>query len=299
MARYQCRGVLTGMFTGEKGRFTVVYDWASNTSVHSGIRVPPGVFKQKHAPKLTLDRAKTYVMVTQYESGDAPWYWERAQYKDWQDKDHGSFPMGWCLGPATVDLLPDVLEWHYEHSTPNDFFFCSMSGVGYMMPHAYATKVKDPETIWREYLRLTATYMKQLDLDTVSLHTDHWGAQPQYEESPIFRRYAESLPGLRAILSDFGKINTLDVKRANHYVGSIPVFHTLNQWNIDGDPSEALARQIRDVTPVDKPGFVSVMALSWTYRPAMVKAAMEKLGDGYVFVTPEQMVDLYRQSTAR
>lgn len=53
-------------------------------------------------------------------------------------------------------------------------------------------------------------------------------------------------------------------------------------------------KQIRDVTPESRPAFLSIMALSWTYKPSTIKAAVDSLGPGYVFVTPEQMVELYR-----
>lgn len=280
---------------GESAKFTVVYDWATNTSVHSGIRVPMSAFKQKHVPAPKLDPTKVYVTVHQMDSGDAPWYWELAQLGNWQDKARGSFPMGWSVGPATLDLLPDVLQWYYEHATPNDNFYCAISGAGYMMPPFYASKVSDPDKAWGEFTALTADYMKQLDLRIVSLHMDSWGAPVHYGDSRLFKRYVDGIPGLKGILSDFGSMEALDPKRANHYTyGGVPVFHTRNRWLIEGDPSEALAKQIRDATPDDRPAFLSIMALSWTYKPSTIKAAIDRLGDGYVFVTPEQMVELFR-----
>ena len=39
------------------------------------------------------------------------------------------------------------------------------------------------------------------------------------------------------------------------------------------------------------------MALSWTYTPSIIKAAMDRLGADYVFVTPEQIAELFRVST--
>ena len=284
------------MFAGKTGKFSVVYDWASNTTVHSGIRVPDKVFKQKHAPKLTLDRSKVYVMMTQFESGDAPFYWERIQYSDWQDKARGTFPMGWCLGPATVDLLPDVLQWHYENATPNDYFFCSMSGVGYTMTHAFAAGMKDSEKVWDDFLKLTRDYMKRLDLDMISLHTDAWHAVPMYDDSPVLNRYVKELPGLKAILADFGRLEALDLEKSAHLVDGVPTFHTLSRWDMNGDQSDYLVSQMRQFTPKSRPAFMSVMALSWTCKPPVIKAAIDKMGSDYVFVTPEQMVDLYKQS---
>jgi len=279
---------------GESAKFTVVCDWATNVSVHSGIRVPMSAFKQKHPPAPKLDRSKVYVAVHQMDSGDAPWYWELAQLENWQDKARGSLPMGWSVGPSTLDLLPDVLQWYYEHATPNDNFFCAISGAGYMMPMHYATKVSDPEKAWREFTSLTSEYMKQLDLRILSLHMDAWGAPVNYGDSGLFKRYVDGIPGLRGILSDFGKMEALDPARANHYTyGGVPVFHTRNRWLIEGDPAEYLAKQIRDATPESRPAFLSIMALSWTYKPSVIKAAIDKLGADYVFVTPEQMAELF------
>jgi hypothetical protein len=277
------------VFGGEISKFTVVYDWATNTSVHSGIQIR--ALRQKHSPKLKLDRSKVYVVVHQMDSGDAPWYWERAQLTNWQDNARGTFPMGWCVGPATLDLLPDVLQWYYEHATANDYFYCAMSGAGYLIPQHYA------DTAWKEYMDLTAEYMKRLDLDMVGLHMDSWGAEVQYDDSTFFKRYVDGIPGLKGILSDFGRMESLDPKRANHLAGGVPVFHTRNRWLIEGDPAEYLAKQIRDATPGDRPAFLSIMALSWTYTPSIIKAAMDRLGGDYVFVTPEQMAELFRVST--
>ena len=276
------------VFGGEIGKFTVVYDWATNTSVHSGIQVAS--LRQKHAPKLKLDRSKVYVAIHQMDSGDAPWYWERAQLDNWQDKAHGSFPMGWCVGPATLDLLPDVILWYYEHATANDNFYCAMSGAGYLIPQHYA------DAAWKEYMGLTADYMKRLDLRMVALHMDSWSAAVHYDDSPVFKRYVNGIPGLKGILSDFGSMEALDPKRANHYAFGVPVFHTRNRWLIEGEPAKYLAKQIRDVTPSDRPAFLSIMALSWTYTPSIIKAALDSLGPEYVFLTPEQMCDLYRVS---
>ncbi len=282
------------VFGGESAKFTVVYDWATNTSVHSGIRVPASVFRQKHLPARKIDPSKVYVAVHQMDSGDAPWYWELAQLGNWQDKARGTYPMGWSVGPATLDLLPDVLQWYYEHATPNDNFTCAISGAGYMMPPHYATKVADPEKTWRTYMALTSDYMKQLDLKVLSLHMGSWGEPATYGDSKLLKRYVDGIPGLKGILSDFGAMEHLDPKQANHYAFGVPVFHTCNRWLFEGDASQALAKQIRDATPESRPAFLSIMALSWSYKPSTIKAALDSLGPDYVFVTPEQMADLFK-----
>lgn len=165
-----------------------------------------------------------------------------------------------------------------------------MSGAGYLIPQHYA------DAAWKEYMGLTADYMKRLDLRMVALHMDSWGAAVQYDDSPVFKRYVNGIPGLKGILSDFGSMDALDPKRANHLAGGMPVFQTRNRWLIEDDPADYLAKQIRDATPSERPAFLSIMALSWTYTPSIIKAALDSLGPEYVFLTPEQMCDLYRVS---
>lgn len=282
---------------GESGKFTVVSDWLENASVHSGVRVLASAFRQKPEKTLKLDESKVYVAIVQYESGDCPWYWARIQYKDWQEPARGTFPMGWCLGPTALDLMPAILQWHYERATPNDRFFCAMSGAGYTMTPFFAKGMPNSAKVWDEFLGLTSDYMKRLDLSMVSLHTGGWGEPPQYGDSETFKRYADKMPWLKGILSGFGRLEDLDPKKAMHFTSNqVPVIHTLNRWLIEGDPTDYLAKQIRDATPADRPGFMSVMALSWTYKPTIIKKAIDSVGSDYVFVTPTQLADLYKQS---
>jgi len=109
----------------------------------------------------------------------------------------------------------------------------------------------------------------------------------------VLKRYAENIQGLKAIFTDFGRMESLDAKNANDFVSGVPTFHTLNRWLIEGDPVDYLVKQIKDATPATRPTFMSIMALSWTYKPSMVKEAMDRLGDDYVFVTPEHLAQLF------
>ena len=286
------------IFAGKSGKYSVVYDWATNTSVHSGIRVSYDKFKQKKAEPIKLDKTKNYVMLTQYESGDAPWYWQRLQYSDWQQQSRGTFAMNWCLGPLTLDLMPAILQWHYENATANDYFFCSMSGIGYTIVQYFAAGMPDEEEVRKVFLTDTADYMKRLNLSVVSLHADTWGAKSLSADSKYYKYYADNIPGLTGILSDFGRMNDLDISKANEFIPGtqIPVIHTLNQWNFEKDQSQELVKAIRENTQKDKPNFMSIMALSWTNKPDTIKAAIDKLGDDYIFVRADQMVDLLAQN---
>ncbi len=271
------------IFAGRTGKYTLVTDWTGNLSVHSGIRAK-GPFRQSPPRSLKYDPAKKYVMVTQYESGDCPWYWLRLQQKAWEQRERGAFPMNWCLGPLTLDLMPGVLEWFYAHSSPVDCFFCAMSGVGYTMPRYFAPE--DPGAR-RAFLRDTVRYMKALDLSVVSLHTDHWYAEPEPPEA--WREYAAP-EVVKAVLADFGRNETLPEERYAELCGGVPVIHTQNRWNMEETP-ETLTGDILKA----KGQFISVMALSWTMDPAKIYAALKALPPEYVPVRCDEMADLILQ----
>ncbi len=291
------------VWAGGFGKPTICHDWGTNGSIHSAVRVDPSVFRQRTRPSPPkLERDRIYLSVSINESGDAPWYWQMRQRDVWDDPNRGKVPISWCVGGGAWDIYPGILEWYYRNATPNDYFYAAVSGAAYMMPPHYATRVADPEAVWRDWYALTDLYMQRLDLDMVALHMDAWTAAPtQYEDSAIFRGYASHLPRLRAILSDFGRMEDLDLKRANHYTArGVPVFHCLTRWHHDTskpyDPAETLVAEIRACTPPQRPAFMHTMALSWRYTPTDILKARMLLGKEYVFVTARDLDTLYRQA---
>lgn len=284
------------VWAGGFGKPTICHDWSTNSSIQSAIRVDPMVFRQKPVRARKFQRDKVYVAVNIIESGDAPWYWARCQPKVWRDANRGKVPISWCVGPATLDISPAILEWYYRNLAPTDCFFTAVSGAAYMMPIYFAKKTAHPDAVWKDFFALTDLYMRRLDHDIVSLHMDAWGVSPpHYEDSAIFRAYADNLPRLRSILADFGRMENLDLNRANHRTSrNVTVFHCLNRWDITGDPGEWLACEIRRWTPAARPGFMHVMALSWTFTPSHIVKAREIVGDSYEFVNARELDQLFR-----
>ncbi len=271
---------------GASGKYTVVSDWAPNLSVHSGIPAP-GALRQKGPRRLAYDEKQKYVAVTQYESGDCPWFWQRLQRKNWLQEEHGKYPMNWCLGPNTLDLMPGILEWFYANASPLDCFFAAMSGAGYTMLGA----IGSPEAR-KTFLGETEAYMERLDLSVVSVHTDHWFAPPLPKEA--YEGYA-ALSGVKAVLADFGRNETLPAERYAEFCGGVPVIHTQNRWDIATNKTEDLTRDILNA----RGQFISVMALSWSMGPREIYKALEALPEGYVPVRADEMAQLMEQKKAR
>lgn len=288
---------------GQYGKLMIVCDLALNLSLHSGIRVSDDRFAQKAKDQELpqWDPEKIYLSVLIQESGDAPVYWQTVQRTVWLDQSRGNVPIGWCLGPATLDLMPDILEYFYENATERDYFYTAISGIGYFYPLLdFGSKTTDPDAVLAEVLKLTETYMKKLDLRMIGVYTLPWTRWIEDEGRKVFERYAREIGGLEAILPDMGRNDGITWKNANYVLSNgVPVFHCLTRWDPnrvgkkDEQSVDWLVDEIRRNSPSAGPGFMQIMAISWTYTPNLIKSIEDKLGDRYVFVTPEQLARLY------
>ena len=291
----------------EYGKFVPGTEFCSNLSVHSAIRPPAEVFRQKHAEENAPPATgKTYLAVNILDSGDALWYWQLHQRKIWADPVRGQVPIGWCMNVTLNDTLPLVQQWYYEHATANDTFFAAISGLGYMNTQVYASRFRteDRERIWKEYVELTDAYCGKLDIGGVALYNGSWG-ETTPPDSEVFRHFTRGMPHLRYILADLGRHENIQPDKACYVVDSVPVFHTLTRfqvWSSSADVLEKkreeanawLAEEIRSHTPSGRPAFMSSMAISWYYYPAWVLDLKEKLGSEYILVGPGELAQRFR-----
>jgi hypothetical protein len=278
-------------WAGRYGKFTVACDFAPNVSVHSGVRVPKETFRQRNPRPVASVDGKTGLALTIMESGDSPMYWIHRQRQVWLDPKRGSVPISWCLGPTTVDLIPGILRWYYDEAAAADYFFCAISGLGYMYPfEGYASKTEDPEATWEEYLDKTGAYLKLLDLDWVGLYTHPWQTYDFEQDDPVVARYAEALPFVEGFLLGMGRDENITPDDASRTVAGKPVFHCLTRWPVgphdpDLTPREYhirwLVEAIERFTPETRPAALFAMAYSWTYDPGMLVEVVDRLGPGY------------------
>ena len=214
---------------------------ASSSRARSSARIspstrhkrPPRIFTQTQAaaaPHLTLDPTKVYVALNVLDSGDATWYWQSRQRQVWADPVRGSVPIGWCLNPTLKDTMPLVLKWYYQNATPNDYFFAAPSGLGYMFTTHYGEIFDDPDAVWDEFISFTASYCSATGLDAVETYDGGWG-KPSPPPAKMMARYTSGIPGLRAMLPDFGHHDAMSPDNADYLFDGVPVFHALTRWN--------------------------------------------------------------------
>lgn len=296
---------------GETGQYTLVTSLCGNLTLLGGIKVDwPGAVEryrarlgQRKAPR--LETGKIYIAFEFTESGDSPFYLQHVQWKQWQDPKRGALPFNWNVGPAVLDMAPPIMEYFYDQSTPNDFFFIALSGAGYCHPYRNLFgSLANPEPAWRSYLAQTGDYMQRMGLKDLQLYTDSWKPFDRRKLDPVTLRFANGIPGVRSIALGMGRDGELTGDNGTYTIGKrgVVVGHCLTRWDPDfGNRTREqniqwLVNDVRSHAPTGRPGFMHAMLLSWAYQPSDYVEIMRRLGPEYVPVTLAEYVDLYRQA---
>lgn len=297
---------------GKYGKFTLVNDIVGNYTYHTGVDTGAEELKQKHsADKIKYDPEKKYVALIMVESGDAPCYfhYDQAFYeRQWNQAERGQVAINYGLSPALRYLSPALLKHIYDTQTENDYFFCSISGMGYCYPfEGYGSGTEDPDACLHEYYcDLTSHNMKKMDLDILAIYT-HPGPEKWSEDNMrIAQEHIAKIEGLRALTAGMHRTGYTG-SEANFTIGEdITVFNTVTHWDSNGGfawndmslDEKAAAHIINEIRKYGAEShFIQAMFYSWDYGPRRllkVKESLEK--EGYVFVTLEQMDFLYRES---
>ncbi len=288
-------------------KFLAGSEFCTNLSVLSGIRVEP--FRQRKTPPISAPDDKLAVTLSVIDSGDSQWYWQQYQPGLWEDPTRGKTPINWSLNPTVADVMPPLLAWFYQKATPNDLFYCAISGLGYMNPRVYASRFRpeDRERIWSEYTAETGRYMKELDLPLLGLYAGSWG-EPRGAMKEVYGRFFRGNPELCGILSDFGRQDDTTPENAVEVVDGKPVFHTLMRWLV-WTQQEQLSNQLSkeqesvDYTlnellghaPKERPAMMGGLILSWTMSPKLVGRVAEKLPPDIQLMNADQLVERWKQ----
>lgn len=267
------------------GKVTVVSDYVANFSVFSGVRA--SAIKQKPQPPAPpLDRSKVYLAITMSD-GDNLCTWRGYFRSYFQDPLHGTFPIGWGMGPTLIDCAPDWVEWYYDHAAPTDEFICDVSGVGYIYPPDWATALKDRDAAFREfYTRWTQQYMKRMDMKTVRL---------MGVGAPDIARVGRLMPDVKFFMPDYGYAGESPYGEITY---TLPTGQTVFRAITSGSGAADLANQIRSRVGDTRPGFVNVFIWNWGSKLSDLKQMLDDLGPGYVALTPSQLQTLYLKAHA-
>ena len=293
---------------GYYGKFTAVNVHVGNYSFHSGIPADVNNLKQSKirnkTEKVQYDPNKKYVALIMIESGDAPVYFQGLfQRYQWWDPIRGSFPISYGITPSLRYLAPGILQNLYETMTEEDFFFGSISGIGYCYPlEGFASKCDNPEAVLNEYYERTAAEFSKMDIDMFGLYSHTWTPWKK-EDDEYINKYLTKYPQFKSIIADMGRNDNM-AKPHVMLDNDTSVHHTVTRWSWDqhGAPFttehdiEARDFLVNEILENSKDQqFIQAMFYSWFYGPRRLKMAVDILKEkGYEFVSLIEMDELWR-----
>ena len=291
---------------GYYGKFTAVNDHVGNYSFHSGIPANVNNLKQSkiRTKKVHYDPQKKYVALIMIESGDAPVYFQGLFHRyQWWDELRGTFPISYGITPSLRYLAPGILQNLYETMTEEDFFFCSISGIGYCYPlEGFASKCENPDSVLSEYFERTAKELSKMDIDMLGLYSHPWSPWKNKDDEYINKHIAKYTQ-FKSVIADMGRNDNLNEPNAMLSNGT-SIHHTLTRWpmeqygvpfdtNHDKEATEFLVNEILENSKDHQ--FIQVMFYSWFYGPRRLKMAVDIFKEkGYEFVSLLEFDSLWR-----
>jgi hypothetical protein len=294
---------------GKYGKFTLVNTWVGNYSFHSGVKPHLGKLTQNRVAEkdLQYDPDKKYVAMIMVESGDAPaYYLYTGLYpRQWNDPDRGKVAISYGITPSMRMLAPAVLANLYETKTDKDYFFCAISGAGYMYPFlGYGENTSNRDKCMSEYFNeIVSPNMKKLDLDMLAIYT-HPTRGWSDEDRSIAERFILPMDGLTTLISGMHRTE-YTAGNSHEIYGDVSIHHNVTFWSMDdltwndeSLDSKAVDHLEKEIKTYGADGnFIMGMFYSWHYGPRRLNQLRERLEpEGYEFVTLDEFDKLWRQS---
>ncbi len=279
----------------EFGKYLVGTINCSNLTVHSGIDLPE--LRQKPAPPAPpLRDDKVYITLIMSDGDNLPVLTIHNFPQLWRDPQRGSLPIGWTISPAARLLIPDVVDYYYTTSSPNDCWLTAVSGLGYTYPDHFGKRYRpeERERVYTDFLHLTNEAMGPMDL--------HMAWIMGITDPRKIDQYLQEVPRVQALFPDYGKRVTRYEDASYLGARNVPVFHAVMGWRDPATREEQLAfweQQVREMTPRQRPAFLHVFIWNWGADIPMLKELLDRLGDDYVPVRPDHLAELYRQAVER
>jgi hypothetical protein len=293
----------------EYGKFIPGTDLNSNASVHSAIHLTAadGVLKQKSRElpcKVKLENDKVYVAFSIMD-GDGTSVWEGWWQHIFADPLRGTVPLGYGMELCTIDIMPLVQRWYYEHATPAEAFY----GLVYINEPVFANRFRkeDRERIWNRWIHYVDDHCRKLDLDAIEVL---WSGvrRPNLPHDGILSRYTRGIKHLNYIMAELGRSTRADIPtdECTYLLDDTVVFHTVNNihvwaanenfstWTMERENAYILDELAR-FAPQRHPAFINVLGLCWRYNATWVDDLRKKLPPNYVLVRPGDLASLYRE----
>jgi hypothetical protein len=244
--------------------------YAANLSFHSAYPVTMPLHQLDHIAPLAYEIMVTFV----YEGGTDLGFALGPMRVLWNDPARGTFPLGWTISPALLDVAPAVYQSYCADAWLGgaDELVMAPNGPGYFVPSR--------QREWTPILDRMAPWVRAGDLRTIAI-LDKGPAADLQRALPEYRK-----AGLRGFLLGPGsQLNS----------GLYGLAASVAQTVRATDPYEALLA-IRKAAETDKYIYVSVDPASLSPRDIAYIAG--RLGSRYMLLRPREFLEVARQTTA-
>lgn len=316
-------GEFTGVsLLGEYGKYTAVFDTVGNLSFHTAFKIDADKLKYQvpHKEYQTYDQNKKYVAITMTESGDSPAYIQYGlKSRQWDDAERGTIPYNYSYGLINMDLLPLLTQYFFSSATDNDYFFGSISGLGYNYPLSTFgdNGVKNEDGVYMTRKEIMVDHytkvneiMSRIGFTSMGIYGYPDSKWSKYDYEDFTDMALKYMPNCETIMADMHR-------PGNNYPNGQPVtvdsgqrvYHCSTFWSLadlgaSNDSSKdnlAVEYLYKEIINSTKDGqFFQCMAYSWHFGPRRLKMVMDKIEQDYPgvyeFVTIDELDNYYLQS---
>ena len=305
---------------GEYGKYTAVFDTVGNLSFHTAVNVSAQArkFTPAEKPAVAYEADKKYVAVTMMESGDSPAYIQYGlKTRQWDHANRGKVPYNFSYGLNNYDLYPLLTQYWFETAGTYDYFFGAISGLGYNYPLiGFGDKgvaneeglYMNKEMIMRDHYTKANALSVKLGFDCLGVYSFPEGTwnSSHYEE---FDEYVlQYMPDIETVMADMHRGVYQLTKEQLMHVSEYGqrIYHCSTKWSTGtfSDQNAANDYLYEEIERTTSNGgqFFQCMAYSWNYGPDDIKVIIDRFASEhpgeYVFVTIDQLDDVYKQSVA-
>ncbi len=272
-------------FASEHSQFVFPSDHSKNTTIFAceGAFGDLDFTQNAKETDVKAEKGKHYVCIVMSDGDNVQMWYNRSSFTEnpiyfGAERDN-SFPMGWSVQPALIDLGPNILYDLKREAGEKDYFVAAISGVGYIYPEFYATL--------DDYTEKLGAYLKATDLSVVQLYD--WEYNP---DSVTTYAQIEELDGAIYFIG-----NKYVEGNGSVYWSNGKPFVTVRETMWSANVMEMALRinsYSKDPTTIE--GYTVINVHPWSMNYQDVVKLVSLLNDDVVVVTADDLIRLVTEN---
>ncbi|MFO8019248.1 MAG: GxGYxYP family putative glycoside hydrolase [Promethearchaeia archaeon] len=269
----------------EAGLYLVASDFSSNLGFCNHLEFGVETYSQDRTWENNPPQLENKLYISFLVSdGDNLQFMENQMLEIWKQKNRTSeIPVGWSISPLALKYAPHLVDFYYSNATNSDYFVAGPSGAGYVYPDVMNTDA------YEEFLKLTDTYMDELDLSEI------WAlglSKPDIISNTVRGTDSEALfVGYSEMVWDTIRLTD----------NNVPLF-TMFKCGIESSELTSCLGDILKWNSLEQPLFLPVWIHCWSQDFRFIEEVVEYSSTENLnieFVRPDQFVYLYSCSLSQ